>query len=69
MIPPHHSLHRVKKKFEFLLQSLHPQKPLEVREANVKNSPYKVCVLGLWVPQDSQGQALVDLALALESGR
>ncbi|XP_061623612.1 putative aminopeptidase W07G4.4 [Phyllopteryx taeniolatus] len=43
--------------------------PLEVREANIKSSNYKVCVLGLWVANESQGQRLVDLASALESGR
>ncbi|KAM3867647.1 putative aminopeptidase W07G4.4 [Diretmus argenteus] len=43
--------------------------PLEVREANLKPTPYKVCVLGLWVAQQAQGQNLVDLANALESGR
>nr|XP_057926739.1 putative aminopeptidase W07G4.4 [Doryrhamphus excisus] len=43
--------------------------PLEVREANIKSSINKVCVLGLWVAQEGQGQRLVDLANALESGR
>lgn len=43
--------------------------PLEVREANMKPSPYKVCVLGLWVAQEAQGPKLVELATALESGR
>uniref|UniRef100_A0A8C7Q2M5 Cytosol aminopeptidase domain-containing protein n=1 Tax=Oncorhynchus mykiss TaxID=8022 RepID=A0A8C7Q2M5_ONCMY len=43
--------------------------PLEVREASVKPSQYKVCVLGLWVDQEAQGKELVDLASALESGR
>jgi len=43
--------------------------PLEVREANMKPSPYKVCVLGLWVTQEALGPKLVELANALESGR
>lgn len=43
--------------------------PLEVREASVKPSQYKVCVLGLWVDQEAQGKELVDLVSALESGR
>uniref|UniRef100_A0A8C8EM81 Cytosol aminopeptidase domain-containing protein n=1 Tax=Oncorhynchus tshawytscha TaxID=74940 RepID=A0A8C8EM81_ONCTS len=43
--------------------------PLEVREASVKPSQYKVCVLGLWVDQEAQGKELVNLASALESGR
>lgn len=43
--------------------------PLEVREASLKPSPYKVCVLGLWVAQQAQGQILLDLASALEGGR
>ena len=44
-------------------------KPLEVREANMKPSPYKVCVLGLWVTQEALGPKLVELSNALESGR
>ncbi|XP_074526451.1 putative aminopeptidase W07G4.4 [Halichoeres trimaculatus] len=43
--------------------------PLEVREANIKPSNYKVCVLGLWATQGSEGNRLVELADALESGR
>lgn len=43
--------------------------PLEVRESNVKNSEYKVCVLGLWAAEEAQGEKLVELANALESGR
>jgi len=43
--------------------------PLEVREANMKPNPYKVCVLGLWVTQEAHGRELVELANALESGR
>lgn len=46
-----------------------PQKPLEVREGNVKSSNYKVCVLGLWAAQEAEGKRLVELADALESGR
>lgn len=45
------------------------QKPLEVREANVKASNHKVCVLGLWAAQEAAGRRLVELADALESGR
>lgn len=45
------------------------QKPLEVREANVKASNHKVCVLGLWAAQEAEGRRLVELADALESGR
>lgn len=44
-------------------------KPLEVREANIKPSDYKVCVLGLWVAQEADGRRLVELTDALESGR
>ncbi|KAJ0068084.1 hypothetical protein NL108_015561 [Boleophthalmus pectinirostris] len=43
--------------------------PLEVRESNTKPSDYKACVLGLWVPDDSEGKKLVQLAEAMESGR
>lgn len=43
--------------------------PLEVREANVKASNHKVCVLGLWAAQEAAGRRLVELADALESGR
>ncbi|XP_076587257.1 putative aminopeptidase W07G4.4 [Chaetodon auriga] len=43
--------------------------PLEVREANVNPTNYKVCVLGLWTAQEAEGQTLVKLADALESGR
>ncbi|XP_056157971.1 putative aminopeptidase W07G4.4, partial [Lampris incognitus] len=43
--------------------------PIEVREAKVKPTQYKVCVLGLWVPHEPLGQRLVDMASALESGR
>ncbi|KAF7665093.1 hypothetical protein LDENG_00155900 [Lucifuga dentata] len=43
--------------------------PLEVREANIKPTQYKACVLGLWVAQEAQGRKLVELADALESGR
>ncbi|XP_041643315.1 putative aminopeptidase W07G4.4 [Cheilinus undulatus] len=43
--------------------------PLEVREAKVKPSEYKVCVLGLWAPEEAEGRRLVELADALESGR
>jgi len=46
-----------------------PQKPLEVREAKIKSSDYKVCVLGLWATQEAQGRRLVELTNALESGR
>ncbi|KAJ8005770.1 hypothetical protein DPEC_G00121340 [Dallia pectoralis] len=43
--------------------------PLEVREASVKTSQHKVCVLGLWVEKEATGKELVNLASALESGR
>ncbi|XP_037536214.1 putative aminopeptidase W07G4.4 [Nematolebias whitei] len=43
--------------------------PLEVREANIKPSDYKVCVLGLWAAQEADGKRLVELTDALESGR
>ncbi|XP_036953053.1 putative aminopeptidase W07G4.4 [Acanthopagrus latus] len=43
--------------------------PLEVREANIKPTDYKACVLGLWTPQQEEGKRLVELAEALESGR
>lgn len=48
---------------------LPPQKPLEVREGNVKPTDYKVCVLGLWAAQEAEGKGLAKLADALESGR
>lgn len=51
------------------LYFLFSQKPLEVREGNVKPTDYKVCVLGLWAAQEAQGRRLVELADALESGR
>ncbi|XP_012685881.1 putative aminopeptidase W07G4.4 [Clupea harengus] len=41
--------------------------PLELRE--VKPSPHKVAVLGVWMADRKQGKDLVDLATALESGR
>ena len=44
-------------------------KPLEIREAHIKSSEYKVCVLGLWAAQEEEGKKLVKLADALESGR
>uniref|UniRef100_A0A3Q3FI52 Zgc:152830 n=1 Tax=Labrus bergylta TaxID=56723 RepID=A0A3Q3FI52_9LABR len=43
--------------------------PLEVREAKVKPSDQKVCVLGLWAAQEAEGKRLMELADALESGR
>ncbi|XP_034726970.1 putative aminopeptidase W07G4.4 [Etheostoma cragini] len=43
--------------------------PLEVREGNVKPTDYKVCVLGLWAAEKAQGQRLVEITEALESGR
>lgn len=43
--------------------------PLEVREGNIKPTDFKVCVLGLWATQEAEGQRLVKLADALESGR
>lgn len=42
-------------------------KPLELRE--VKSSPYKVAVLGVWVKDKAQGDHIIELATALESGR
>lgn len=41
--------------------------PLELRE--VKTSPHKVAVLGVWVNKRERGNKLVELATALESGR
>uniref|UniRef100_A0A3B1IP95 Zgc:152830 n=1 Tax=Astyanax mexicanus TaxID=7994 RepID=A0A3B1IP95_ASTMX len=41
--------------------------PLEIRE--VKSSPNKVKVLGVWVKEQAQGQRITELASALESGR
>nr|XP_020449380.1 putative aminopeptidase W07G4.4 [Monopterus albus] len=43
--------------------------PLEIREAKMKPTGYKVCVLGLWAAQEAQGKKLMELADALESGR
>ncbi|KAM6965061.1 putative aminopeptidase W07G4.4 [Aplochiton taeniatus] len=66
--PPHSSYE--KSTLVAALGALHAlYMPLEVREANLKSSPYKVCVLGLWVSDDAQGKRLVDVAHALESGR
>lgn len=44
-------------------------KPLEVREAGIKPTDYKVCVLGLWGAQEEAGKRFLKLADALESGR
>lgn len=52
-----------------LFYSPPPQKPLEVREGNVKPTDYKVCVLGLWAAQEADGKGLAKLVDALESGR
>lgn len=52
-----------------LIHSLCAQKPLEVRESNVKKNDHKVCVLGLWAAEEARGTKLVELANALESGR
>ncbi|XP_036434331.1 putative aminopeptidase W07G4.4 [Colossoma macropomum] len=41
--------------------------PLELRE--VKTSPHKVAVLGVWVTEQTQGEQITELASALESGR
>uniref|UniRef100_A0AAR2JQJ7 Cytosol aminopeptidase domain-containing protein n=1 Tax=Pygocentrus nattereri TaxID=42514 RepID=A0AAR2JQJ7_PYGNA len=41
--------------------------PLELRE--VKPSPHKVAVLGVWVKEQSQGEQVTELTSALESGR
>ncbi|XP_062398685.1 putative aminopeptidase W07G4.4 [Sardina pilchardus] len=41
--------------------------PLELRD--VKPSPHKVAVLGVWMNDAQKGKELVDLATALESGR
>lgn len=42
-------------------------KPLELRE--VKPSPYKVAVLGVWAKDRTRGERITELAAALESGR
>lgn len=52
-----------------ILYFLCPKKPLELREAKINASQYKVCVLGLWAEQEAEGKRLVELANALESGR
>ncbi|XP_053480238.1 putative aminopeptidase W07G4.4 [Ictalurus furcatus] len=41
--------------------------PLELRE--VRSSPHKVVLLGLWVKDKPQGEHITELAMALESGR
>lgn len=41
--------------------------PLEVREH--KLTPHKVAVLGIWAKNKVQGEAITELATALESGR
>ncbi|XP_030621940.1 putative aminopeptidase W07G4.4 [Chanos chanos] len=51
-----------------LLGALHAlYMPLEIRE--VKPSPHKVAVLGVWAKDESQGKEIKELASALESGR
>uniref|UniRef100_A0A3Q3K5I8 Cytosol aminopeptidase domain-containing protein n=1 Tax=Monopterus albus TaxID=43700 RepID=A0A3Q3K5I8_MONAL len=35
--------------------------PLEIREAKMKPTGYKVCVLGLWAAQEAQGKKLMEL--------
>lgn len=46
---------------------LYHHQPLEVREH--KSPPHKVAVLGIWVKNQAQGEAITELATALESGR
>ncbi|KAG7273147.1 hypothetical protein CRUP_034545 [Coryphaenoides rupestris] len=66
--PPHNDYE--KSPLAAALGALHAlYMPIEVREANCKSTPYKVCVLGLWVAKKEQGQKLMDLANALEGGR
>ncbi|XP_076849946.1 putative aminopeptidase W07G4.4 [Brachyhypopomus gauderio] len=45
--------------------------PLELREVklSLQSSPHKVAVLGVWVKEQAQGQEIMALASALESGR
>lgn len=43
------------------------RQPLEVREH--KSSTHKVAVLGIWAKNRAQGEAIAELATALESGR
>lgn len=45
------------------------RKPLEVREAGVYPTDYKVGVLGLWGAQEEAGKKFLKLTDALESGR
>uniref|UniRef100_A0A672MKS1 Putative aminopeptidase W07G4.4 n=1 Tax=Sinocyclocheilus grahami TaxID=75366 RepID=A0A672MKS1_SINGR len=64
--PPHSSY--AKNTVVALLGALHVlYTPLEVREH--KSSPHKVAVLGIWVKNQAQGEAVTELATALESGR
>ncbi|XP_026125680.1 putative aminopeptidase W07G4.4 [Carassius auratus] len=64
--PPHSSY--AKSTLVAVLGALHVlYSPLEVREH--KLSPHKVAVLGVWAKNRTQGEAITELATALESGR
>uniref|UniRef100_A0A672TCZ0 Putative aminopeptidase W07G4.4 n=1 Tax=Sinocyclocheilus grahami TaxID=75366 RepID=A0A672TCZ0_SINGR len=64
--PPHSSY--AKSTLVAVLGALHVlYTPLEVREH--KSSPHKVAVLGVWAKNRAQGEAVTELATALESGR
>uniref|UniRef100_A0A8C2ELV3 Zgc:152830 n=1 Tax=Cyprinus carpio TaxID=7962 RepID=A0A8C2ELV3_CYPCA len=64
--PPHSSY--AKNTLVAVLGALHVlYTPLEVREH--KSPPHKVAVLGIWVKNQAQGEAITELATALESGR
>uniref|UniRef100_A0A673HIR4 Putative aminopeptidase W07G4.4 n=1 Tax=Sinocyclocheilus rhinocerous TaxID=307959 RepID=A0A673HIR4_9TELE len=63
--PPHSSY--AKSTLVAVLGALHVlYTPLEVREH--KSSPHKVAVLGVWAKNRAQGEAITELATALESG-
>ncbi|KAM9476161.1 putative aminopeptidase W07G4.4 [Clarias gariepinus] len=67
LVCPPHSAHK-KNTLVALLGALHAlYLPLELRE--VKKSPHKVTVLGVWVKDKAQGEDITKLATALESGR
>lgn len=64
--PPHSSY--AKNTLVAVLGALHVlYVPLEVREH--KSSPHKVATLGIWVKNKEQGDGIIELANALESGR
>ncbi|MCI4381247.1 hypothetical protein PGIGA_G00249270 [Pangasianodon gigas] len=67
LVCPPHSAYQ-KNTLAAVLGALHAlYLPLELRE--VKPSPHKVAVLGVWVKDKTEGEQITELATALESGR